>query len=434
MEGGTIFGSGENQLPPPHVRIVAVLAGLTTAAAVAWLLIAVLRFPEGMPLFVVAAVHVALIVGGNALGTRVAARLCDYNGSIVDADTLAAAAWLGPLAVYLAGGSAFAVPMAAVLAAEAVASCRAVIAPVEPSVPRYPRELFHPPPPASMAKLLSLVFAAWCIEISLAGTAAGATAVAIALVAAGVAIIAWHVAANRRPHKTNATYRLLSAAATVVLAFSLLAGGLGHGEGAGGDGHDTTVRLDGGTGGKYWGVVLLTDVPPPLKQFTSPDPDRMALGEGMRIPLRIRFDGVYWFFRPPDLQPPSDATVIHGSPDETTFRSTDSTPLLVEAHQKLAARLDLRCCNRINVRVRNADKFPGTVSLELFLLDSSVSADAWISLGEVSLDSRPVVEYRIPEEPRIANFDEVAFRFHLESTRDTQSPKIAIQDLVMIPR
>jgi hypothetical protein len=434
MQARTIFAS-ESHPPPANVRIIALLAGLMAAAAVAWLLIAVVRLPAGTPLFVVAAVHVALIVAGNALGIGIAAGLLDYNDRVADPDTLAAAAWLGPLAVYLAGGSVFAVPMAAVLAAEIVTSCRAVIAPVEETVAGYSRELFRLPAPAPITKLWSLVFAAWCIEMSLAGTAAGATAIAMAFIAGGAAIIAWHVAANHHRNQSNAAYRLLSAAATVVLAFSLMAGGLGQGEGSEGNGDDTAVRLDGGSGGKYWGVVLLTDAPPPTRQFTSPDnPNRGLLRDGMRIPLTIRFDGVYWFFRPPDLQPPSDAAVIHGSPDETAFRSTDATPLLVEAHQKLPARFDLTCCLRINVRVRNADKFPGTVSLELFLLDSIISADAWISLGEVSLGSRRVVEYRIPEESRISNFDEVAFRFHLESSRETQSPRIAIQDMVMIPR
>ncbi len=166
----------------------------------------------------------------------------------------------------------------------------------------------------------------------------------------------------------------------------------------------------------------------------------------MKVPLKIRFDGVYWFFRWPSLHPPRGAFVAYGSPDEKGYDSTDSAPLMMEAHQTLASPVDLACCGRIEVAVRNADRYPGTVAVELVLIDASMPPEKELSLGQVNVASThrmshpgespndESLRFSVPGNPSITSFNEVTIRFLLQPERSTLSPRIAIDSLLMVPR
>ncbi len=73
--------------------------------------------------------------------------------------------------------------------------------------------------------------------------------------------------------------------------------------------------------------------------------------------------------------------------------------------------------------------------LEVFVDDSSAS------FGRLSLGLRPVPEragehrlrFEIPQGAAAAEFDEVTIRFQMESGRETESAKIAIRYLVLVP-
>lgn len=164
--------------------------------------------------------------------------------------------------------------------------------------------------------------------------------------------------------------------------------------------------------------------------------------------LEIPFDGVYWFFKAPDQHPPRTSRQEHGSPELVNIRSTDRRPLSVEAHDHLGSMLDLDCCSRIQVAIRNADQYPETVSLELILINTSVPGKPSQSLGTMMVKStRPwklydepsksvseTLNFVIPRHASIRRFDEVMVVFRLDAARADAGPKIAIDRFVLVPR
>ena len=73
------------------------------------------------------------------------------------------------------------------------------------------------------------------------------------------------------------------------------------------------------------------------------------------------------------LRPPPNSFFQRGSPAALAFSTTDHWPLEMEAHQKLEEPLDLSCCRAVRVDIWNADRYPGTVALELFAIDGERS-------------------------------------------------------------
>jgi hypothetical protein len=136
---------------------------------------------------------------------------------------------------------------------------------------------------------------------------------------------------------------------------------------------------------------------------------------------------------------------MNGNPAELRFRSTDETPLIMEAHQKLGGDVELECCERIEVVMRDADTHPGTVALEVILSESELWTGS-LSLGRITIAAvqpfghlgkrlgKRTMSFPVPHRPSLPAFNEVTIRFHLASSRSTFSPKMAIEELVMIPR
>lgn len=165
------------------------------------------------------------------------------------------------------------------------------------------------------------------------------------------------------------------------------------------------------------------------------------------IPLVIPFDRVYWFFKWPDVRPPRSSREAHGSPEALDIRSTDQRPLSMEAHENLGSLIDLDCCSRIQIAIRNADRYPETVSMELVLIDSSQRGKPSQSLGRMWVKSTspwkipdehsPTLEtlnYGIPAKTSLRRFDEVMIVFRLDPSRADTGPRIAIDRLVLVPR
>ena len=164
-------------------------------------------------------------------------------------------------------------------------------------------------------------------------------------------------------------------------------------------------------------------------------------------PLVIPFGGVYWFFRAPDAHPPSGSREEHGSPDMFGTHSTDLRPLSMEAHQNFGTLLDLDCCSRIQVAIRNTDRYPESVSLELILINTRQPGKPSQSLGRIIVRSTPpwqlygerptvheTLTFAIPAKSSIDRFDEVAIVFHLDAYRSRDGAKIGIDRLVLVPR
>jgi hypothetical protein len=96
--------------------------------------------------------------------------------------------------------------------------------------------------------------------------------------------------------------------------------------------------------GKYRGVILWAEAKPPVALIV-PRPASGRRTNRSTQPLSIPFDGVYWFFKFPDRQPPKDSYSLRGSPSETAFRSSDSVPLEMEGRQNFVNLLEVSCCS-----------------------------------------------------------------------------------------
>lgn len=178
-----------------------------------------------------------------------------------------------------------------------------------------------------------------------------------------------------------------------------------------------------------------------------------AMGNGMLAsrrsadPLVIPFGGAYWFFKAPDVHPPQTSRQAQGSPDALNIRSTDRRPLSMEAHDNLGSMIDLDCCSRIQISIRNADRYPDTVSMELVLINTALRGKPSQSLGTLTVKStrpwrlyeerRPANEtlnFAIPARTSIRRFDELMVVFRLDASRPDAGPKIAIDRFVLVPR
>lgn len=197
------------------------------------------------------------------------------------------------------------------------------------------------------------------------------------------------------------------------------------------------------------GIILL----PKKQAYTKLVAPTAASGNGLlkngrrANPLLIPFNGVYWFFKAPDLRPPGTSREVRGSPELLDIHSTDRRPLSMEAHEHLGSLLSLDCCSRIQIEIRNTDVYQETVSLELILIDSSAAGHPSQSLGTMVVRSKrawkpyekpsPVNEtlnFPIPVKPSIHRFDTVKIVFRLEAFRADDGAKVAIDHFVLVPR
>jgi hypothetical protein len=196
------------------------------------------------------------------------------------------------------------------------------------------------------------------------------------------------------------------------------------------------------------GIILWPEKPAVTKLVAPTAAGTSQLANSRRSdPLVIPFNGVYWFFKTPDLQPPKTSRQAHASPETVDIRSTDRRPLSIEAHDYLGNLIDLNCCSRIQIAIRNADRYPATVSLELVLVNTSVPSRPSVSLGRTIVKSTspwniytkpaPVSEilnFAIPRRPTLQRFDEVKIVFLLDRARADAGAKIAIDHFVLVPR
>jgi hypothetical protein len=206
--------------------------------------------------------------------------------------------------------------------------------------------------------------------------------------------------------------------------------------------------LAGDRGGTYSGIVLWPDHPQTVKLVAPRAPTRNPFAFGVRASiLSIPFDGVYWVFQAPDLQPSAQSHIAHGSPDMFNIRSTDGRPLRLEARQNLGTLIDLACCSDIRVAIQNTDRYPGTVSLELILRNTTLPDTPSQSLGTAMVAStRPgtlggkgpaaseVLSFNIPPDLKLRQFDEVSVVFQLSPRRSNVGAKIGIERFTLVPR
>ena len=203
-------------------------------------------------------------------------------------------------------------------------------------------------------------------------------------------------------------------------------------------------------GDSYPGIILRPEtreyvalVPPLVTRTVFGGPPAAHKSD----PLSIPFYGAYWLFRASDKTLPANALDSRGDPATTSFKTTDFSPISMEAHQNFGSLIEMSCCRAIEVVIANGERRPGTVEMELILRNTRLPGRPFQSLGTRPVnstlhwfpgDNRPavveVLTYRLPAQPAIRHFDEAILRFDLKSPRRQWSAKISIEKFRLLPR
>jgi hypothetical protein len=400
--------------------------------------------------------------------------------------TSLAALWIAPLALFIREDSPWAIVIAAVLVAGVVKSVRL---PQDSGLVDLEGSPQDASPLDSNRNAFSLLEsapsfrsqafgggAALCAEAGIGAALAGYAFAAAVMLGGASAVWTWSYTSHEPPHSSYDSSRSSSRALWIVaLAIAFTAGallpylpqsfgmggfgvpsrsrarqGFPQGQPAGQRSREKTFEASTGrtTEGDA-GIVLSPDKLTHTK-LVAPAPiiaNAPLTGHRAATPLVIPFDGVYWFFKAPDLRPPRSSRQAHGSPELLDIHSSDRRPLSMEAHDNLGSLIDLNCCGKIQIAIRNADTYSETVSLELILIDSSLPGKPSQSLGRVVVKSRRTwdlygkqpptreeLNFVIPAKSTIRRFDEVTIVFRLDAFRADDGAKIAIDHLVLIPR
>lgn len=347
-------------------------------------------------------------------------------------------AWSGPLALLVADRS-----LLLLLAGAGLSSAVARLMPRREELAPDERQLFDPLP-AGDGGLVRTVIAAVALQLAVVAVGTDRFAVASVLICGSVTAML-RVASRRRSVAPQPRFALLLAGA-IFMAFLgtvPLGGGAGSSEQAG---ERKKTQPAKSLGGDHDGLFLYpkSDKPvtlvPPLPSLRSG-----LLSSQKDDPLRVPFFGIYWVFRSPELAPPPDSFRGEGDPESVSLRSMDKRPVQVEARQNFGRIIDLRCCSRMQVQLRNNDRYPGTIRIELLLRDSRAPKLPMVSLGSHELrstqrfrfhDDRPAVretiDFAVPGGA--APFDEAVVRFHLDKSRERQAAKVAIEAFVFVPK
>ena len=197
--------------------------------------------------------------------------------------------------------------------------------------------------------------------------------------------------------------------------------------------------------GSYPGVVLVSEVRP-VARLVAPVTAHQGLYGTAPQPYSIYFGGDYWMFRWPYRRPPDHSYYRKGNPSALSFSTTDHWPLNMEAHQTLDQPIDLHCCSQVQVEIRNADRYPGTVSLELFVMAGDEPGAPSRSLGTMQVQSAPnlnadpvaavpeTLRFPITEDAALAACDELRVVFRRERSRADKSARVSIERFVLVPK
>jgi hypothetical protein len=380
-----------------------------------------------------------------------------------------AAIWLAPLALFIRQDSWWALLITAILVSRMGASFRLLRDASDNEIPSLACGI-------ATSSFSLLESPDWCTQFYAVGGAlcaeAGALATFSGHLLSGTLLVAissaaWvHALRHLSPRTSDESFRSRSRAPFVfALAIMFTAAGLmprlggGH-EFGGSSGKQRIsaasegVRHDKGarqrfagstTQDAYAGIVLWPKQVP--TKLVAPVPilgNRLSAQRG--TPLVIPFAGVYWFFKAPDVRLPKKPREAQGSPEVFSIHSTDRQALSMEAHQNLGTLIDLSCCSEIQIAIRNADRYPGTVSLELIVMNTTLRGRPSQSLGRTTVrsmrpwmldDDRPptteVLHFTVPANSRISRFDEVMVVFHLDSERSFAAAKMGIERFVLVP-
>jgi hypothetical protein len=407
--------------------------------------------------------------------------------------TSTTAVWFAAATILLSQLSPATLPAALVMVISATRllySQWRLVHPVEPST--FPARVEHPyfdPPAAShFREIVPGLAASGAIQAGLLIFPVGYPLLAAALFSLSVAMVTLcglRAGAYEMGGPSNLPRTILGFFLTLVLAASLTVGGLATGVTSGSDwqpsfqhhpGPLQTARAllhklfdaDGGdrpnepatnlylppvgnvetTDHSFPGVILLPEKKPETPVLTTPSSSWRRLSPEISVTksVSIPFSGVYWMYRPPFERPPRTSHVQQGNPLMLSFRTTDHAPMSMEAYQKLGREIDTKCCSAIQIAISNTDRSPGTVALELVLIDTQSANQPMLSLESRGL-SRPrtpgadsvlpateTLDFAIPAAAALHQFDVIKVIFHRDSVRWDTSARISIESFSFLPR
>lgn len=473
---GLLGNSPTSSLPHRDARSLLLPAGLLVAACVAAVAFPVpyghaLSWARLLGLIVeeVFTLSIACVITVAALSPAALHRNKPEFLQLVQRASVTAL-WLAPFLLFLHTNSLWTLPIAALLTVIVIAS-------VEPNSARDSESdsllislRTDPIPLAARFCLQKSVFAAMLLQIGILAALNGHTAFGTFLVAVSFVVWAWdhrHLRAETAElSKANPVLTLLLVSMLMIVGlYPYLRRGGGYGSPtphlglfpyrpSGGNSKQARPYPAAHIQGEYSGGegdqgIILWGEKRNYTKLVAPTPVviNALTRNGNANPLLIPFDGVYWFFKSPDTQPPSGSRQAHTTPDIVEIRSTDHRPLLIEAHDHLDNLIDLNCCSRVQVAIRNADRYPETVSLELVLVNTSVPHNPSVSLGRMMVNStrrwklyeKPAtvdetLSFPIPARRSLRAFDEVKIVFLLDRARADAGARIAIDHFVLVPR
>jgi hypothetical protein len=384
------------------------------------------------------------------------------------------AIWLAPLALFILEDSGWALLTTAILITNIGASFRLLRNASDNEIPSvvcaFKTSSFSLLESPNWFKQFGAVGAALCAEAGALATFSGHLLGGTLLVAISSAV--WVCALEHPPPRTSdESFRSRSRAPfAFALAIMFTVAGLmphlGGGHEFGGSGISAKHRVsatsearhnkahnkaaqetfEGSTAQDAYAGIVLWPKQVPTKLVAPVPIFGNSISRDHRTPVVIPFTGVYWFFKAPDVRLPKKPREAHGSPEMFNIRSTDRHALSMEAHQNLGTLMDLSCCSEIQTAIRNADRYPGTVSIELIVINTTLRGRPSQSLGRspagstrpwVLYDDRPptteVLHFTVPSNSRIRRFDEVMVVFHLDCDRSFAAAKMGIEKFMLIP-
>jgi hypothetical protein len=435
--------SVRRRVVPPPVATRSVILGMLFAAAVAWFACPV---PPRRPF------TLNNILGFAAFYTSITTAACAVGAALTQSNRRrevwrisAIAIWFAPLSIFTIERSPLAVAAALVLAImllweqsrPSMAASSARKSPAD-----YYRLARQFPSSMLIAALAQLSAVALLLDRLL---------FALACSLCAMVLLFSRIRPQRRPAWTVILATCVAFAFTLAGLLPFLQPGGGYaahvaGANAAVSTADTSPGID--TGGDYAGVIMYPEVEshvtlvPPL-----PFMNRELFSEKRSEPLSIPFYGAYWFFKPPNRRPPPSSVTLRGTPEKKSFRSTSLVPLVMEAHQNLGRLFDVSCCSKIQIGVRNADRLPHTVGLELRLVNTTLAGAPFETLGIQAVESSPawqppadpqpaseILTFPVPARPKIRQFDELSIRFIRARYREDRSARVGIERFILIPR
>jgi hypothetical protein len=447
-----------HETPPQPIRDWGLSAlGLTFAIALTWLLTPALRLHTlSWPvLWIVATRSTIPVLAATAAVVWIAARLlsaCSERERIDTAlDVACVATWFPPLFIFVREQSPWAVLIAALLAATLT---RALLVRGEA-------------PSGEARTLAPAICTAMGLQASVAAMTAGEWRIgALALAAAGVFLTWILISRGIWPHPAvrGRKPRGIRIVPALLLGVSFSAGGLTpylvHSRGAEGRGGDADGPISALFGkratqagtkerelrprngevnaivpGESWpGVVLWPEVQKYVTLVAPKPREVFNLFRGKQLDsISIPFYGAYWYFKGPG-DPPPNMFVTHGDAASLSFRSTDLTPLTMEARQNFGRTIDMSCCSAIGVAIESGERYVGTVNLELELRNSTIADAPWYTLGELPVGraASQTLKFPLPARLRAGMFDEIQVLFHLLQPRADRSARIALRRFLFL--